>query len=385
MRRVKDFMERQMNMKKMVIAMVVAAAASGARAEELPTYSLGLPRPAAFRNAVEASSNEWLSANAVFAATGGYECYTNGSESANEIVGATERYRLKSSEVGYSWERSKPEYYLADVITPPENVDWKLTADLYAEMAAADPDSVAGFLLNPDPDNLCVYATDGGTHPFTWVLKDGTRLTLVYTIGSVCQGRPKRIYWTDAPYNAPSVSLAGKFVKFFGNEAVLDLQLGTVTNVIGGTQVEERDKVLSGLYFDSQSSTLVVDGVEIGSVPFATSFAWASVRDNFIGVAREGQTAFKGTEIAEVTIFRDALSVEEIKAEAYRIRTGAEAAVTGYYSFRQGGYLTIDRRIDGETVLLRIPNHEVSTSLYRSAGWCTSASTTIPPRGRSAR
>ena len=31
----------------------------------------------------------------------------------------------------------------------------------------------------------------------------------------------------------------------------------------------------------------------------------------------------------------------------------------------QGGYLTIDRRIDGETVLLRIPNHEVSTSLYR--------------------
>ena len=51
----------------------------------------------------------------------------------------------------------------------------------------------------------------------------------------------------------------------------------------------------------------------------------------------------------------------------------------------QGGYLTIDRRIDGETVLLRIPNHEVSTSLYRGAGWCTSASTTIPPRGRSAR
>ena len=31
----------------------------------------------------------------------------------------------------------------------------------------------------------------------------------------------------------------------------------------------------------------------------------------------------------------------------------------------QGGYLTIDKRIDGETVLLRIPNQEVSTSLYR--------------------
>ena len=255
-----------MDMKKMMMSVAVAAAAFGARSEELPTYSLGLPRPAAFRNAVEASSNEWLSANAVFVATGGYECYTNGSESANEIVGATERYRLKSSEVGFSWERSKPEYYLADVITPPEDVDWKLTADLYNEMIAADPESVAGFLLNPDPDNLCVYATDGGTHPFTWVLKDGTRLTLVYTIGSVCQGRPKRIYWTDAPYNAPSVSLAGKFVKFFGNEAVLDLQLGTVTNVIGGTQVEERDKVLSGLYFDSQSSTLYAKGRITGQV-----------------------------------------------------------------------------------------------------------------------
>ena len=31
----------------------------------------------------------------------------------------------------------------------------------------------------------------------------------------------------------------------------------------------------------------------------------------------------------------------------------------------QGGYLTIDRRIDGETVLLKIPNDEVRTSLYR--------------------
>ena len=31
----------------------------------------------------------------------------------------------------------------------------------------------------------------------------------------------------------------------------------------------------------------------------------------------------------------------------------------------QGGYLTIDERIDGETVLLRIPNHEVRSSLYR--------------------
>ena len=30
----------------------------------------------------------------------------------------------------------------------------------------------------------------------------------------------------------------------------------------------------------------------------------------------------------------------------------------------QGGYLTIDKRIDGETALLRIPNHEVRDSLY---------------------
>ena len=31
----------------------------------------------------------------------------------------------------------------------------------------------------------------------------------------------------------------------------------------------------------------------------------------------------------------------------------------------QGGYLTIDERIDGETVRLRVPNHEVRNSLYR--------------------
>lgn len=31
----------------------------------------------------------------------------------------------------------------------------------------------------------------------------------------------------------------------------------------------------------------------------------------------------------------------------------------------QGGYLTIDQRINGETVLLKIPNEEVRSSLYR--------------------
>ena len=79
-------------MKRILLLMALAGGGLVAAAAELPTtYSLGLPRPAAFRNALEESSNVWLSANAVFVATGGYECYTNGSESANEIVGATER------------------------------------------------------------------------------------------------------------------------------------------------------------------------------------------------------------------------------------------------------------------------------------------------------
>ena len=130
------------------------------------------------------------------------------------------------------------------------------------------------------------------------------------------------------------------------------------------------------------SVAIVVDGAAIGSVPFATSFAWASVRDNFIGVAREGQTAFKGTEIAEVTMFRDALSVEEIKTEAYRIRTGAEAAVTGYYSFRQGEDLVAATQQSGafdRTFLDRVTGRTCSAKsvVYMRPGAPAKAGTVI--------
>ena len=263
-----------MKMKRMLLLAAATGCMLGAEADDLPTYSLEIPE-ISLVGAVDAEQMsdpdvaDWLEANAVFVATGGYETYPDGSESANTIVGATEKYSLESSEVGFSWERAKAEYCLADVVEPPEDVDWKATTDLYNQKIADDPANVAGFLLNPDPENPCVYATDGGTHVFTWVLANGEQQEITYTIASVCKGRPKRIYWTDSPYNAPAVPLIGKFVKFFGNPAILELRFGTVTNVVGGTEIEERGKVVSGLYLDEMSQTLYAKGKITGQVIMA--------------------------------------------------------------------------------------------------------------------
>jgi hypothetical protein len=59
------------------------------------------------------------------------------------------------------------------------------------------------------------------------VLTDGRTEEHVYIIGGASQGRPRRIFWTDWPYEAPAVNLAGKFVKFFGNPDILTLVMAS--------------------------------------------------------------------------------------------------------------------------------------------------------------
>ena len=106
---------------------LLAAATAGLFAPafaESPTYTLGSPRPAQIRDTGDPEENEWLASNAVFIATAGFSVV----DAANEQVDATGMdILLAEAEVGFSWERAKPEYYLSDRIDAPENVDWYAT------------------------------------------------------------------------------------------------------------------------------------------------------------------------------------------------------------------------------------------------------------------
>ena len=226
-------------------------------------YTLGIPGAPEIRvpssGTPAAAHNPWLSSNPAYAAM---SVVTPGSNAISSVTSAGKpRVKMTAAEAGFALERTKPEYYLGDRIDPPAGVDWPAT---YARFLAESPD---GFLFDPSAE--AVYVTIGGTLPFTWVLANGHVLSNSYVIASSCQGRPRRIYWTDYPYNGPGVDLSGKFVKFFGSHEILTPVYGSYTNSAGGIEQVITNRVVSGLFLDKSSNILYAYGELQGQVVMA--------------------------------------------------------------------------------------------------------------------
>ena len=200
-------------------------------------YTLGVPRAPKIRNVTNASENQWLSNNTAYSPMA--VALTDDARSESEVLGA-KAVVLSSTEAGFSYERTKSEYYLGDEINPPDDVDWIKT---YERFLADKP---KGFLF--DPVDKRVFITEGGTISMVWVREDGTTLEMSYVASMTCSGRPRRIYWTDSPYNAPGIDLTGKFVKFFGPSELVTPRYGTVTNTVAGVQQIIENKIVSAFY-----------------------------------------------------------------------------------------------------------------------------------------
>ena len=248
--------------KTRIIALLAAAAGAAlpSRAEN-PTYVLGVPRAPTLYLSSDSADNPWLAANASFAAMS--VAATTGGVSRVEMLDSP-RLKLASAEAGFPFERAKPDYYLADVIEPPADVDWVAT---YAAYLALPENERNQFIF--DEDDHRVFAVKGGTVRFTWKLSDGTDRTMTYTISLSCAGRPRRIYWTDHPYNSPGINLSGKFVKFFGNDELLTIRYGSVTNVSAGVSQVVTNMIVSGLHIDQTAKVLYAYGQLQGQVVMA--------------------------------------------------------------------------------------------------------------------
>ena len=228
---------------------------------ESPTYVLGVPQAPTMYLSNDAGDNAWLAANANFAAMS--VAASSGGVSRVEHLDAS-RIALASAEAGFPFERAKPDYYLADIIEPPEDVDWAAT---YAAYLALPEEERGRFIF--DEDGHRVFAAKGGTVRFTWKLSDGTDRMMTYTISLSCSGRPRRIYWTDYPYNSPGINLAGKFVKFFGNDDILTIRHGSITNVVSGMTQVVTNMIVSGLHIDQSTKMLYAYGQLQGQVVMA--------------------------------------------------------------------------------------------------------------------
>ena len=156
-------------MRRILFLSLVPLLALSARAADAG-FTLGTPDVAKICNAASSSSNAWLSANVAYSAMAIVAPSTNGvAVSAGTVAGAS-GVRLTANEAGFAIERTKPEYYLGDMIEPPENVDWSKT---YERFLADKPN---GFLFDPVGEK--VYVTEGGTVRITWVKVDGSTPTM---------------------------------------------------------------------------------------------------------------------------------------------------------------------------------------------------------------
>lgn len=221
--------------------------------------SLGIPGVPVLRVTTNAAENTWLAANLAYPVMALCGAPTNAVSTLEAGMIGNDLARLHATEAGFAVERSKPQYWLADRIAPPANVDWGAT--------------YASFSTNANPNRFffdtaapALYAAGGGPASFTWVLTDGQTEEHVYLIGGASQRRPRRIFWTDWPYQAPAVNLAGKFVKFFGNPDLLTPRYGVVTNITGGISQVLTNKITRGLYLDQTTKQLFAAGEISGQV-----------------------------------------------------------------------------------------------------------------------
>ena len=245
-------------MKRKLMILCAGALLGGVvRGAPPPSYTLSVPGAPLICDTTNAAENVWLASNRVASVSpmfGPAEADVTPISQAG--TPGLHRYTLTASEAGFSVERIKPEVWLGDAIEPPEglDVDWNAT---YAEYGTNETEK-AQFIF--DNINKVVYTQVGGSLTFNWIATDGTVTPRVYVASGATSGRPFKMFWTEAPWNAPVINLSGKFVKLFGPATIITPQYGERTTTTGGRQVTETNVVVRGVYFDPSADTLSAYG-----------------------------------------------------------------------------------------------------------------------------
>ena len=247
-------------MKRMSIILAGALMAGVARGAPPSSYTLSVPGAPVICNTTNAAENVWLASNSVASVSSLFGPMATAEDSRPPISQAgtpgLHRYTLTASEAGFSVERIKPEVWLGDAIQPPEglDIDWNAT---YAEYSTNETEK-AQFIF--DNINKIVYTQVGGSLTFNWIATDGSVTPRVYVASGATSGRPFKMFWTEAPWNAPVINLSGKFVKLFGPSSIITPQYGERTTTTGGHLTTETNVVVRGVYFDPSADTLSAYG-----------------------------------------------------------------------------------------------------------------------------
>lgn len=118
-------------------------------------------------------------------------------------------FQLAQSSFGQPFEGRKPDFQLGQIVEAPPGVNTNVAPSI-------SPATTAFYV----PSRQIVIAADGGLVRVGWKMLDGTTQERVYLISAVPYKRPARIFWTEEPYNAPTVSLRDKHVLLHYNTVI---------------------------------------------------------------------------------------------------------------------------------------------------------------------
>ena len=239
-------------MKRILTLLLLAAAAAARSSAESTTgvyYSLGIPGAQVLK--VGEGGGAWQARNAVYPVVSAIVP----NQVDVRIPDAELTVTLDSVEAGFAADRAQPQYWLGDRVMPDHAFDTNLTFEVWL----ADEKLHNQFIVDPEGE---VYAVAGGTLTFPWISRGADGLSLVtneqtYVVAPSSRSRPKRLFWTDPPYNSPGIDLSGKFVKLFGAREVVGPNYHVTTNGTGASREVVSNQV-SGLRLDSHGTLTVV-------------------------------------------------------------------------------------------------------------------------------
>ncbi len=171
---------------------------------------------------------------------------------------------------GQPVESAIAQYALGDVIPPPDGATRGTNPVGFSAVRVGNND--AAYYCNesgsaiwlPSRDELVAAA--GGNIEIQW---PGISNSLVYTVASIPTNRPARIYWTEAPYNAPVVYMSANNQQVYAtlhyNNYVKAPVQAVVTNWDAtGTNAVVTTNFASGVWLDGDGTGLCLraDGVE---------------------------------------------------------------------------------------------------------------------------
>jgi len=120
-------------------------------------------------------------------------------------------YLLNRSSVGEPFAEVVPDAAIGDVLAPPAG------AIPNTVPFAIFPANAAFFVLSTGQ----VIAASHGSVVLQWLMANGSTSTVTYDVSGVATRRPEKLFWTEAPYYSPVVSLNGKFARIHYNDDVL--------------------------------------------------------------------------------------------------------------------------------------------------------------------